>query len=65
MKKLLIPALLAALIVGCSSTPVDETSGAPVDSRGSGVAPVTAVRLEVTGKFEKPFCKGFASTANA
>ena len=29
------------------------------------VAPVTAVRLEVTGKFEKPFCKGFASTANA
>ena len=29
------------------------------------VAPVTAVRLEVTGKFEKPFRKGFASTANA
>lgn len=27
------------------------------------VAPVTAVRLEVTGKFEKPFRKGFASMA--
>jgi peptidoglycan-associated lipoprotein len=50
MKKLLIPALLAALIVGCSSTPVDETSGAPVDSRsGSGVAPVTAGGLDSRG----------------
>lgn len=29
------------------------------------VAPVTAVRLEVTGKFEKPFRKGFASMASA
>ncbi|MCK9215242.1 MAG: 2Fe-2S iron-sulfur cluster binding domain-containing protein [Rhodoferax sp.] len=29
------------------------------------VAPVTAVRLEVTGKFEKPFRQGFASTAGA
>jgi 3-phenylpropionate/trans-cinnamate dioxygenase ferredoxin reductase subunit len=29
------------------------------------VAPVTAVRLEVTGKFEKPFRQGFASTASA
>ena len=28
------------------------------------VAPVTAVRLEVTGKFEKPFRKGFATVAN-
>ena len=28
------------------------------------VAPVTAVRLEVTGKFEKPFRKGFAGLAN-
>jgi 3-phenylpropionate/trans-cinnamate dioxygenase ferredoxin reductase subunit len=27
------------------------------------VAPVTAVRLEVTGKFEKPFRQGFVSTA--
>jgi 3-phenylpropionate/trans-cinnamate dioxygenase ferredoxin reductase subunit len=29
------------------------------------VAPVTAVRLEVAGKFEKPFRQGFASTAGA
>ncbi len=28
-------------------------------------APVTAVRLEVTGKFEKPFRKAFANAANA
>jgi 3-phenylpropionate/trans-cinnamate dioxygenase ferredoxin reductase subunit len=27
------------------------------------VAPVTAIRLEVAGKFEKPFCKGFAVQA--
>jgi 3-phenylpropionate/trans-cinnamate dioxygenase ferredoxin reductase subunit len=27
------------------------------------VAPVTAVRLEVAGKFEKPFRQGFVSTA--
>jgi len=50
MKKLLIPALLAALLAGCSSTPVDETSGAPVDSRGgSGVTPVTAGGLDSRG----------------
>jgi 3-phenylpropionate/trans-cinnamate dioxygenase ferredoxin reductase subunit len=29
------------------------------------VAPVTALRLEVAGKFEKPFRQGFASTAGA
>jgi ferredoxin len=28
------------------------------------VAAVTAVRLEVAGKFEKPFRKGFAAVAN-
>jgi len=28
------------------------------------VAPATAVRLEVAGKFEKPFSKGFAATAD-
>jgi ferredoxin len=28
------------------------------------VAPVTAIRLEVAGKFEKPFHKGFATVAN-
>ena len=50
MKKLLIPALLAAFIVGCSSTPVDETSGAPVESRsGSGVTSVTAGGLDSRG----------------
>lgn len=27
------------------------------------VAPLTAVRLEVAGKFERPFSKGFAATA--
>ena len=50
MNKLLIPALLAALIVGCSSTPIDETAGAPVESRsGSGVTPVTAGGLDSRG----------------
>ncbi len=50
MQKLLIPALLAALIVGCSSTPIDETAGAPVESRsGSGVTPVTAGGLDSRG----------------
>jgi len=45
MKQLVIPALLALLIVGCSSTPdVPEQSGAPVEGRnnGAGVATVTA-----------------------
>jgi peptidoglycan-associated lipoprotein len=42
MKQLIIPALLALLIVGCSSTPnAPEQSGAPVE-RGAGVATVTA-----------------------
>jgi len=50
MKKLLIPALLSALIVGCSTTPVPEDSGAPVESRsGSGVTPVTAGGLDANG----------------
>ena len=44
MKQLIIPALLALLIVGCSSTPdAPEQSGAPVEGRnGAGVATVTA-----------------------
>ena len=46
MKKLIIPALLAAaLVAGCSSTPDTgaQQSGAPVESRdGSQVAPVVA-----------------------
>ncbi|KXB29733.1 MULTISPECIES: peptidoglycan-associated lipoprotein Pal [Dechloromonas] len=52
MKKLLIPALLSALILGCSSTPIpDENGGAPVESRGasSGVAPVTAGGVDANG----------------
>jgi peptidoglycan-associated lipoprotein len=53
VKKLLIPALLSALIVGCSSTPIpDETSGAPVESRSStntGVAPVVAGGVDANG----------------
>jgi peptidoglycan-associated lipoprotein len=51
MKNLLIPALLAALVAGCSSTPVDEPAGAPIDSRSgsSGVTPVTAGGLDSRG----------------
>ena len=52
MKKLLIPALLSALILGCSSTPIpDENAGAPVESRGagSGVAPVVAGGVDANG----------------
>lgn len=53
MKKLLLPALLAALVAACSSTPPAETGGAPVESRTpaaeSGVAKVTAPTLEGTG----------------
>jgi len=29
------------------------------------VAPITAIRLEIAGSFEKPFSKGFAGTAKA
>ncbi|MBL8351474.1 MAG: 2Fe-2S iron-sulfur cluster binding domain-containing protein [Burkholderiaceae bacterium] len=39
----------------------EEAQGCTLACR---VAPLTAVRLEVTGKFEKPFSKGFAATAN-
>jgi peptidoglycan-associated lipoprotein len=55
MKKLLIPALLSAILVGCSTTPLPEDSnGAPVESRsgsstGAGVAPVTAGGLDASG----------------
>jgi peptidoglycan-associated lipoprotein len=44
MKQRIIPALLALLIAGCSSTPdAPEQSGAPVEGRnGAGVATVTA-----------------------
>jgi len=54
VKKLLVPALLAALIVGCSSTPTtEETTGAPVESRqgasGPAVTPVVAGGLDASG----------------
>lgn len=53
MKKLLIPALLSALIVGCSTTPLPEdASGAPVESRsgsGASVASVVADGLDANG----------------
>lgn len=54
MNKLLIPALLSALILGCSSTPApDEKGGAPVESRnnntGTGVASVVANGLDANG----------------
>ena len=42
MKKLIIPALISAFILGCSTTPIpDENGGAPYESR-TGVTPVTA-----------------------
>ncbi len=53
MKKLLIPALLSALLVGCSTTPLPEDSAnAPVESRsgaGTGVASVTAGGVDANG----------------
>ncbi len=53
MKKLLIPALIAAALAGCSSTPTDQTGGAPVESRsgsdGASVARVTADSLDGSG----------------
>lgn len=53
MKKLLIPALLSALIVGCSTTPLPEDNvGAPVESRsgsGTGVASVNADGVDANG----------------
>ena len=52
MKKLLIPALLAALLAACSTTPLPEDgAGAPVESRSgssSGVTPVTAGGLDAS-----------------
>ena len=50
MKKLLVPALLSALIVGCSSAPTPEETAAPVESRsGASVAPVVADAPDGTG----------------
>lgn len=53
MKKLIIPAILSALILGCSTTPLPEdgAGGAPVESRSGGatVAPVVAGDLDASG----------------
>jgi peptidoglycan-associated lipoprotein len=54
MKKLLIPALLAALLGACSNTPIpdDSASGAPVESRSGssgGVAQVNAGGVDASG----------------
>jgi peptidoglycan-associated lipoprotein len=52
MNKLLIPALLSALILGCSTTPLPEdgTGGAPVETRGgSTVTQVNAGDLDASG----------------
>ncbi|WP_153109524.1 peptidoglycan-associated lipoprotein Pal [Propionivibrio limicola] len=42
MKQLIIPALIALLVAGCSSTPDGDQGGAPVESRDGKVATVTA-----------------------
>ena len=53
MKKLIIPAILSALIIGCSSTPIDENAGASVETRNGtnsgGVAQVTAGGADASG----------------
>mgnify|MGYP001809766894 FL=1 len=51
MKKLIIPALLTLMVVGCSTTPVpDENGGAPVESRnGTGVTSVVAGGVDANG----------------
>lgn len=50
MKKLILPALLAALLAACNSTPPAE-GGAPVEGRGdgTGVARVDANRVDGSG----------------
>jgi peptidoglycan-associated lipoprotein len=52
VKKLLIPALLSALLAACSTTPLPEDGGAPVESRsgsGTGVTSVTAGGVDASG----------------
>ena len=46
LKQLIIPALLAVLITGCSSTPDADQNGAPVESRDNGIATVDANKLD-------------------
>jgi peptidoglycan-associated lipoprotein len=55
MKKLIIPALIALFIAGCSSTPNGpEQGGAPVESRGDGSGKVTAVDVTDVNKGKLP-----------
>ena len=51
MKKLLSISLLLAVLAGCSTTPLPEDSGAPVESRtgSSDVKPVVAGDLDASG----------------
>ena len=49
LKQLIIPALLAVLITGCSSTPDADQNGAPVESRDNGIATVDANNLDGRG----------------
>jgi peptidoglycan-associated lipoprotein len=53
VKKLLVPALLSALLAACSTTPLPEDgNGAPVESRSgnaSNVAPVVAGGVDANG----------------
>ncbi len=49
LKQLIIPAILAALITGCSSTPDADQNGAPVESRDNGIATVDANNLDGRG----------------
>ena len=46
MKQLIIPALLALLVSGCSSTPDATNGGAQVETRDGSVATVTAGGLD-------------------
>ena len=45
MKKLILPALLAALVAGCSSTPDATDANAPVEGR-NGIATVNAGNMD-------------------
>ena len=51
MKRLILPAALAALLAACSSTPeTSDTAGAPVESRGSGSSVTTVNSDGVDGR---------------
>lgn len=46
MKQLVIPALIALLVAGCSTTPESTDGGAPVESRDGNVATVNAGSMD-------------------